>query len=234
MTVSELHLAFKVYYDSVDTQGYPGFEPEEIDLYLNKAQLRFIKQRYGGNNVKRTSFEATQKRIEDLRTIVVTNTVQTVAATSDPNVFSYTLPDGTGTDPKYLFMVSAKIYVNKDECGVVIPDGGTRVVKQKQVTHDRLEEWLDDPFHQPNYDEALIIFEGDKILIYTGGLYDVTGFSISYIKYPDTIDLATNVTSNLPDHTHDEIVDSAVRLCKASVENTNRLNIESQTINEQE
>ena len=70
MTCAELHLEFKFRCDKLDTLNYPNFLPEEIDLILNNAQERLIKQRYGFNNIKRQSFEETEKRTEDLKEIV--------------------------------------------------------------------------------------------------------------------------------------------------------------------
>ena len=51
MTVQQLHLEFKFRCDKLDSLNYPNFLPEEIDLLLNNAQDRLIKQRYGLNNI---------------------------------------------------------------------------------------------------------------------------------------------------------------------------------------
>ena len=59
MTVAEMHIQFKVGLDKTDSLNYPNFEPEEIDLWLNKAQEKFIKSRYS-HDVKRETFEETQ------------------------------------------------------------------------------------------------------------------------------------------------------------------------------
>ena len=74
MTCAELHLEFKFRCDKLDTLNYPNFLPEEIDLILNNAQERLVKQRYGFNNIKRQSFEETEKRTEDLKEIVCLST----------------------------------------------------------------------------------------------------------------------------------------------------------------
>jgi len=64
MTVLDMHQAFKIEFDKLDSVNYPNILPEEIDYLLNKAQDRFVKQRYGKNNIKRESFEEIQKRTE--------------------------------------------------------------------------------------------------------------------------------------------------------------------------
>lgn len=232
MTIAQMHLAFKLVYDSVDTQGYPGFEPEEIDFYLNRAIERFVKQRYTGNNTQGLSFEESQKRIDDLRTIVVRNLLtngNVSASPTFPDAYEYSLPQGgLGDDPKYMFLLSAAPFIDKDDCGNAVSP--SRRVKSKQVTHDQLEEWLDDPFHKPNLDEVLILFEGTTIFLITDGTYTVTDFTITYLKYPDVVDILAPTDCNLPDHTHQEIVDIAVKLAVAAVENVQRVQIEGSEI----
>ena len=45
-----------------------------IEHFLNAALDKFWKTRYSQNNFKREGFEQTQKRIDDLRTLIVTKT----------------------------------------------------------------------------------------------------------------------------------------------------------------
>ena len=71
MTIVKAHQEFKFRCDKLDALNYPNFFPEEIDLILNNAQQRIIKQRYGLSNNKRQSFEETQKRTEDLKNVTV-------------------------------------------------------------------------------------------------------------------------------------------------------------------
>jgi len=225
MTIAEMHLAFTVQYDSVSTLGYPGFEPEEIDLFLNRSIQRFVVTRYTGNNVKGESFEDNQKRIEDLRVLVVNNLLtrtNIVASTTYPNAFEYTLPNGT-PDPNYLFMVSCEAGVDRDECGETVTN---RRIAIKQITHDQYVTYTRDPFNKPNLNRVLAIFEGNKVILITDGTYNVTAFYMSYLTYPNVVSLSGPVNCNLPSYTHQEIVDLAVQLCVAAVENPQRLQIE--------
>ena len=61
MTSTEMVTAFKFRLDKTDSLNYPNFNNTEIDLLLNQAQERIVKQRYGTTNTKRESFEETQK-----------------------------------------------------------------------------------------------------------------------------------------------------------------------------
>lgn len=76
MNIIESHRSFMLSLDKSDTLEYVSFLPEEIDYWLNEASRAFTKTRYSGVNAKRESFEQTQKRIDDLRTLVKEVTLQ--------------------------------------------------------------------------------------------------------------------------------------------------------------
>jgi hypothetical protein len=87
MTIGEMHIDFKLELDKTTNLENPAFEPEEIDLWLNKAIRKFVKTRYSGINVKRESFEQTQKRIDDLRSLVVEDTIPCVSGGTKKNCY---------------------------------------------------------------------------------------------------------------------------------------------------
>ena len=70
MTLDELHQQLKLELDKTTALELPAFLTEEIDDWLNNAIRKFVKTRYSGVNVKQEAFEQTQKRIDDLRTLV--------------------------------------------------------------------------------------------------------------------------------------------------------------------
>lgn len=70
MNIDQMHAAVKLGLDKTEGLAYAAFEVEEIDFWLNEAIDRFIKTRYSGMNVKRESFEQSQKRTDDLRSLV--------------------------------------------------------------------------------------------------------------------------------------------------------------------
>ena len=72
-----MHLAIQQGVDKINSLQADMLLPEEIDIELNKTQDRFINTKYGINNKYGKGFEESQKRIDDLRTLVVeySNTV---------------------------------------------------------------------------------------------------------------------------------------------------------------
>ena len=85
MNISEFHTAILLQLDKSAGLELPHFEPEEREYWLNQAVKRFVKQRYSGVNPKQTGFEQTQKRIDDLRTLVRETRLALSSPTSNVN-----------------------------------------------------------------------------------------------------------------------------------------------------
>jgi len=71
MNVLEMHIAWKQGMDRIHSEKNDQFLPQEIDIELNRAMQRFIDQRYGRNNIYQEGFEQSQKRIDELRSLLV-------------------------------------------------------------------------------------------------------------------------------------------------------------------
>ena len=70
MNVQEMHLAIQQGVDKINSLQADMLLREEVDIELNKSQMRFINTKYTGNNLHRSGFEESQKRIDDLRTML--------------------------------------------------------------------------------------------------------------------------------------------------------------------
>ena len=78
MTIQEMHIAVNLGVQKIASFQVDNLLPEEIDHELNNAMDRFIKQRYSPlGNKYRDGFEQSQKRIDDLRNLVVSAKVDT-------------------------------------------------------------------------------------------------------------------------------------------------------------
>jgi hypothetical protein len=131
MTITEMHQYFRVGVDKAESFSYPSFEIEEIDYFLNKAQERFIKQRYGINNIKGQGFEQTQKRTDDIREVIMYNNSSSLdrylngSNTDDNKPYSkyYTLPNtapASASDPGDVYWFSIQ-----EEAEVVYTDAAS-------------------------------------------------------------------------------------------------------------
>lgn len=83
MTNKDSHIYFKVQIDKnaegVAFGGAPAFLPEEIDLFLNQAQLEILSNKITGNNVLRTGIEGSVSNMSELDRLIAT----------DRNIYAY-------------------------------------------------------------------------------------------------------------------------------------------------
>jgi hypothetical protein len=114
MTITEMHIRFKLGLDKLDSLSNPDLGPEIVDTILNRAQERFIKQRMSGLNTHRTGFEETQKRTDDLR-VLVTNAKLTPLSTTQDNK-PYGVFVALPTSPLYWFSVNEEADVLYKQC----------------------------------------------------------------------------------------------------------------------
>ena len=70
MNVGQMHTATSQGVDKINSLQADMLLPQEIDIEINKAQIKFINTKYTGNNAFRQGFEQSQKRIDDLRSLV--------------------------------------------------------------------------------------------------------------------------------------------------------------------
>jgi hypothetical protein len=78
MTINEMHIAVNLGVQKIASFQVDTLLPEEIDHELNLAILRFVKQRYSqlSNRIGK-GFEQSQKRVDDLRTLLVEQNIKT-------------------------------------------------------------------------------------------------------------------------------------------------------------
>ena len=144
MIPAELHYQFKLNLDRVDSLANPDLNPAEIDWLLNEAQLIFVKQRMGMNNQKRSGFETSQKRIDDLGNLVIKFPLQPALTPTEvsPGVFEISLQN---TLYSYMFLLDAWVDVEiETDCLKKTP--------LKFVQHDDFTETFRDPFNTDSLD----------------------------------------------------------------------------------
>ena len=185
MTVSDMHQAIRLHLDkSTSLVGSVDFLPEELDFWLNEAQDRFIKQRLYGNNYRQQKFDDTQKRIDDLRSLIIqTSKIALTQSNLASNVKECNLPtiDMT-TDNPYMFYLNSTLY---DSSTGVLQTGDT-------VSFDLISRYLKDDINDPYIRRPLVVFYNngsytDMIGFIHGDEFIPTRCDITYIKKPRTL-----------------------------------------------
>mgnify|MGYP006319950907 FL=1 len=76
MSILEMHYDFDLKLDKLATLAKPDINILEKDWLLNEAQNLIVKKYYLGNNASSTAFETTQKRIDDLSSLLIKYPIQ--------------------------------------------------------------------------------------------------------------------------------------------------------------
>lgn len=182
---------------------------DEISLYLNSAVNRFIKQRYTGNNHRQIAFEGDNKRVADLRTLLTNSpTIAKVAATADiPNSGRYVLPSD------YMFYVDCSVIFTRTDVSQ-----GTTYAQCQVIKNSDIRKHVETGHNKPYIREPLVVFRDAThftvLIDDSNNVGNLSTASLTYIKEPAVInvDSGSAVNCDLPDHTHEEIVDMAVNI----------------------
>jgi hypothetical protein len=228
MTAREMQIAFVTELTNigktVESEEMPG--SDIIFYFINRAVEKFVKTRYSGMNIKGESFEETQKRIEDLRTLIIEVTISTSTNTTKPNAYKADLP------ADYFITASEEvdIYYSKNSVPITLRQG------IKEITSDRYRNEIDNPYgsHVLHYGLAkpLRLYQGEDVLLISDGQYTIPTYYLRYLKYPTVVALPST-DCDLPDHTHIEIVKLAIGMFLENIKD-NRYGSYSNEINTME
>jgi hypothetical protein len=221
MLITDFHREFKISLDKVDSSAYPELMDGEIDFFLNEAQLRFVKTRYGINNLYRKGFEEIQKRIDDLNNLVKTRFTNIAlypysgnSYKADVNTLFVDELRATPSTDKYMFFLKMDAKVSKT-CGASYPNYCTH------IQQDDLARAQKDPFNKPTDDFPIFWFEDGGLVVQTGGS-PVTAVRLTFLKFPNAMCLGTYgkpvSQCELAEHTHKEIIQLAVKIALENLE----------------
>lgn len=196
---------------------------DTILSFINEAIDKFYKTRYSGVNFKAQGFEQTQKRIDDLRTLIKNKKYTEGSINkSDRNSYSVELPE----DYVLLLGDTAGIQPsNLNECWET-NERGEYIIKYTDTlesTIETLDRQLSNSLseHKLKYCQArpLKLIQDNNVILYTDGKYKVSEYEITYLAKPSKIN-SSNITNteytDLPEHTHMEIVKMAIQIYLAT------------------
>jgi hypothetical protein len=219
--VQELVYEFKLSLNKMDRQDNVLVPLEDILVYLNQAQLSWIKTKVGENNIYKDGYEATRKRIDDLQTLKVDNQSLTLQETND------VLYKGYKADlkqvPDYMFYVMSHTAASKQDC-----NAGLTVDLIRQ--NDLSTLYFDANF-SPSYEwrSTFATIGQDNIIVYTDGSFELEYVYLTYLRYPKSIDSegyikingtdSVNQDCELPYYAKSDILDLASKFAAQSTDN---------------
>ena len=119
MTIREMHISLDVHLNKIDSNKFANFQPEDKDLILNAAQIRFLKNRINDWSVESRGlgFQEVQKRLDDVQQLVEPATLPVYKLDSD-HVYAI-LPSN------YFSLVDDASYVKRNCRGVDTTESAT-------------------------------------------------------------------------------------------------------------
>jgi len=194
----------------------PKFNETDIFYWLNEAVEKFIETRMSGINQKKESLEETQKRLDDLRSLIVAETINGADLTSSTNKPNAYLADLTSLSATYRHRIGEEVTIQYTDALSVVQ---TKRQGVTECTNDKYRSKIDDPFSEHNlqYGEAkpLRLFVGDDVELITDGNYSITAYYIMFLKNPAVI--SNSQDCDLSTHAHREIVKLAVNLALENI-----------------
>lgn len=214
MNAQDMHIALLQGLQRVAANAYDYLTAEEIDFWLNRAQDRFVKDRaFITGDVRQIGFQGNQKRLDDIRSIVVQNYVDTWDMTTNPEWIQVDLP------ADYQHLVNIRANIRKSVCGNVTVTSPQAQVPVRVVDNAEVHFMQQNPFAKAQWNSPLATISENDISVYQDAeSYILEGITADYIRIPERIDLALSQDCELAEHTHQEIVDIAVKNILEAIE----------------
>jgi hypothetical protein len=197
MDITQAHKEFQLFMDKVDSESLPEFLPSEIDTFIHEAELRIVKQAYGGNNIYKSSYGSTQKRTDDISTLIRTAIIEFI-------------------DNKALFPTDY-MFLDRVMIGVSTDTISKTYTSPYLCSSDKLNNVLSDPFNKSRVAYPVVWIENNSLLIDTPN-FTAEDAKLTYIKYPVRVNKKDGVSSELPEQKQREAIQMAVRIALGVVE----------------
>lgn len=212
--------------NKLSTNEHQQIPVEDKVLVLNSAQNTLIKNKVDGNNLYKIGLDGFKKRYQDLQFLIENPEDHPLTPTlSDPYLNRWTALLSEIT-PQFMFYIDSYMIADKEECeGRVLYTNGD-LVKHTDITTLLLNNNYKPSFE---YQEIIVDIASDELHYYTDGTFTPKTVYLTYIRYPQQIDLAgyvkfdgsnsTNVNCELEDYLEDELLNIATQNLAMYTEN---------------
>ncbi len=223
-----LQIKIKQRLNKLSSFDYDNIECWMIQEAFNKAQLEWVRRRLHGLNAMKESSEQSVTVVDDLQILL--------SETELPGVEQLKFFE-TGIIPvNYLHFVRIGANIKNDCC----PKRTLSTIYQAEEAN--VDILLADSFKSPSFEwaETFCTIIGDKIRIYTNGLFTVHDAKLVYYRKPKDIQIlgctnistgqtfTVNVECELKDDICEIIVDEAAAILAGDIESMNQYQREVQ------
>jgi hypothetical protein len=245
MTANEMADELELKVDRMSSNGSPGYEDIDITSVLTEAEHLYVKKFIDRkNNRKGESFEETEIRNQGLSALIKRGAGLSASASQTDVITNgkfYDLPSD------FMYTIYESATLDKQVCG-----SETYIVAEVETrAHGEIDRLKDNKYKKPYYNtngkakvwRLVYSRENDghdnianrtdkRHQLVTDGTFTVTGYDISYLKFPDGIIVDRDTVANqrnsiLDDSTHMAILDIAADLLMNRGKEQKAQNIES-------
>lgn len=183
------------------TIKYPS---DTLFHYLNKAKDEYTKQLF-------RIFQANQELSDNIRTLVKTQTYNAGNFRVSGKKWETDYPDD------YVFALGENVYISiKDnKCNNLIVHESDVLEATIENISSQLNNSLSDYRLRYNQARPLRLYQDNAIILYTDGKYDINSYELTYLRKAKDLGKFEDLTkeyTDLPENTHQDIVDLAVQL----------------------
>lgn len=189
------------------------YDSDTLFHYINKAKDEYQKTIY-------RVFQNNQELTDDLRRLVKTQTYNA----SNFKVLGKKWETSYPTD--YMFALGENVYISifDNKCNNLVVHESDVLEATIENISSQLNNSLSD--HRLRYNQAkpLRLYQDNKIILYTDGKYGINTYELVYLRKAKDLgkyeDLLTEYT-DLPENTHQEIVNLAVQMLVSTLPSNN-------------
>ena len=203
MTRDEMITAFRVYGQQIGMQKMRNILDEEIDVFLNSAVIEKIRQVLGTN----VNAQFADKVSIQQNSVSPINYVRTLVKSNILSIKSNIAVTPENVNIMYIL-------------GVTVDGHKARFIEPVDI-----ENTINDYCNSPSKEYPIFTFIDNSFRVYNNEPI-INEVILKYIEYPNKIGRKDNIIidCNLPEYTHDEIVQLAVQKYFVSLNNTQKVN----------
>lgn len=203
MTRDEMITAFRVYGQQIGMQKMRNILDEEIDVFLNSAVIEKIRQVLGTN----VNAQFADKVSIQQNSVSPINYVRTLVKSNILSIKSNIAVTPENVNIMYIL-------------GVTVDGHKARFIEPVDI-----ENTINDYCNSPSKEYPIFTFIDNSFKVYNNEPI-INEVILKYIEYPNKIGRKddTSIDCNLPEYTHDEIVQLAVQKYFVSLNNTQKVN----------
>lgn len=216
MDSARMHIEFRVKFNKVNSNKNKSFLKQEIDLFLNDQMDKFVELRTSPKgNYKGEGFEESQKRLDDIRTVIKEGTTDALDA-----VGKVLLTLNSFTYGKYIVLPADYLKLVSDWSDTTTDCVNYFMKPNRLFSNNRdVQLALADEFHTTHPKSPVSQIVNTQLKVYERD-FTITNIHMSYVyNYPRIEHSVQDCV--LPTHTHREIVDMAVSKVNAVVNTDN-------------